>query len=129
MSVEENIHEWKRLADMDLSIANHLFELHRPMPLEGICFHAQQSAEKMLKCFLVHNKITPPKIHDLSELLKMCVAINDRFDVFRRESVILTRYGVLPRYPSELELEEHDGKAAIGYATKIGNLVNELVFP
>jgi len=30
MSVEENILEWKRLAEMDLVTAQRIFELHRP---------------------------------------------------------------------------------------------------
>jgi HEPN domain-containing protein len=129
MSVDENIHEWKRLADLDLSVANHLAETHHPTPIEPICFHSQQAAEKMIKCFMVLNSIKPPHTHDLSELLKLCVAIESGFDQFRRESAILSRYGVMPRYPYDLELEEHDAKTAILYAEKICDYVNGFVFP
>jgi HEPN domain-containing protein len=122
------IMEWKRLSDMDLSIANHLFELHRPMPIEGICFHAQQTAEKMLKCFLVYNEIEPPKIHDMRELIEMCIEIEDGFNVIYNESTSLTKYAVLPRYPAELELEEADAERAIRYATKVGEYVKGLLF-
>ena len=123
------ITEWKRLADMDLSAARLLFEMHRPIPVEIVCFHSQQAAEKMLKCFLVFKEVEPPKIHDLRELLKMCVKFEDDFDKFRKEADILTDYAVLPRYPAELELDETDSKIAIKYARKIRDYINGLVFP
>ena len=40
---------------------------------EESCFHAQQAAEKALKAFLLHNGQTPPRIHDLSDLLTRCL--------------------------------------------------------
>jgi HEPN domain-containing protein len=43
--------EWYRFARMDLMAANTLNEHARPKPLEIICYHAQQCAEKMLKGF------------------------------------------------------------------------------
>ena len=53
MTPENNPTEWIRIAEMNLSSSHHLHENHRPKPLEIICFHTQQTAEKMLKCFLV----------------------------------------------------------------------------
>jgi HEPN domain-containing protein len=129
MSVEENIFEWKRLAELDLVTAQRIFELHRPMPHEIICFHAQQAAEKMLKCFLVFNKIMPPKTHDLQRLVDMCIETESSFSTFDREAETLTEYGVMPRYPTELELEERDSLQALTYAEKIVQYVNGLVFP
>lgn len=122
------ITEWKRLADMDLSSARLLFEMHRPVPVEIVCFHSQQVAEKMLKCFLVLKEVEPPKIHDLRELLKMCVKFESGFDGLRKETDTLTDYAVLPRYPAELELDETDGETAIKYAVKVMNYVNGIVF-
>ncbi|MBN2050303.1 MAG: HEPN domain-containing protein [Spirochaetales bacterium] len=40
-----------------------------PGPLEIICFHCQQAAEKALKAYLAYNEIRPPKTHDLDELI------------------------------------------------------------
>ncbi|MDR2546171.1 MAG: HEPN domain-containing protein [Lachnospiraceae bacterium] len=121
--------EWKRLADMDLSAAHLLFEMHRPIPVEIVCFHSQQATEKMLKCFLVFKEVEPPKTHDLRELLKMCIRYESGFDNFRKESDTLTDYAVLPRYPAELELNETDSKMAMKYAAKIMDYVNGIVFP
>jgi ABC-type cobalamin/Fe3+-siderophores transport system ATPase subunit len=35
----------------------------------------------------------------------------------------------MPRYPTELDLEEHDAETALRYADKIVAYVNGLVFP
>ena len=102
--------------------------MHRPIPIEIVCFHSQQAVEKMLKCFLVFKEFDPPKIHDLRELLKMCIKFESGFDNFRRETDTLTDYAVLPRYPAELELDETDGETAIKYANKIMDYVSVLVF-
>jgi HEPN domain-containing protein len=123
------IFEWKRLADMDLATASHMFDTYRPIPLEVICFHSQQSAEKILKCFLVHNSIVPPKTHDLNKLLKLCSTIEENLDDLSKEANILTGYAVFPRYPANIELNDNDGRTAIDYAVKINDYVNELIFP
>jgi len=40
--------EWFDIAETDLSSAHHLITM-RPRPIEIICYHCQQSAEKYLK--------------------------------------------------------------------------------
>ena len=52
--------EWQRLAAMDLSTAEYLKNMN-PLPIEIICYHCQQSAEKYLKGYLVFCGMTPPK--------------------------------------------------------------------
>ena len=78
MSVENNPIEWVRIAELDLSSAHHLFKTHHPNPLEIVCFHSQQAAEKVLKCFLVMQNIDFPKTHDLNELWKMCLSVKEQ---------------------------------------------------
>ena len=56
-----------------------------------------------------------------------CVEINADFGVFVRESATLTRFGVVARYPNELQLEEHDAERAIRYADKIMEFVKGLL--
>ncbi len=55
--------EWQRLAEMDLNSAEYLLNMC-PTPLEIICYHCQQAAEKYLKGYLVFHGMNPPKIHD-----------------------------------------------------------------
>ena len=130
MNAENNvIFEWKRLAEQDLTTAHRIFELHRPMPFEIICSLSQQAAEKMLKCFLVFNAVVPPKTHNMQTLIDMCVEIDGTFSTLETEADKLTDYGVMPRYPAELDLDEPDAELALKYADKIVAYVNSLVFP
>jgi len=123
---KDMILEWVRLADLDLLTANHMLA-HHPVPIEIICFHAQQAGEKMLKYFLVTKNIEPPKIHDLQILLEMCIKFDSGFSALSKESVVLTPYGVMPRYPADHDIDEHDAEAAIKCANKIRDFVNGIV--
>ena len=111
--------EWFQFADTDLASADYLQGL-LPQPLEIICYHCQQSVEKYLKGYLIYNGIDePPKIHNLAELCESCSAFDERFRDFAQICGILTRYGVQPRYPREMEVSEHDMKKALEYAQQI----------
>ena len=41
----------------------------------GICFHAQQYVEKILKGILEANKVQPPRLHDVVALNELCKKI------------------------------------------------------
>jgi HEPN domain-containing protein len=96
-----------------------------PVPDEQICFLCQQSAEKYLKGYLVPHDIVPPKIHDLAELCKMCEGIINDFSQIFLYCTDLSQYGVMPRYPNELELNAEDVKRALHHANKIKQFVIE----
>ncbi|MBM3713308.1 MAG: HEPN domain-containing protein [Actinobacteria bacterium] len=66
----EEAQKWQKLADMDLKTAEYLKNM-KPLPIEIICYHCQQSAEKYLKGYLVFCGTAPPKMHDLDELCKL----------------------------------------------------------
>ncbi|MDR1464456.1 MAG: HEPN domain-containing protein [Oscillospiraceae bacterium] len=42
------LRDWLRIAEMDLAYAEHGWTMH-PAPLELMCYHCQQAAEKLLK--------------------------------------------------------------------------------
>ena len=69
MRGEELSQEWLDLAKLDLSAAEFLMDM-RPVPIEIICCHCEQAAEKFLKGVLVHHDIGAPKTHDLLRLCK-----------------------------------------------------------
>lgn len=52
--------EWLDMAEMDLNAAEYLLGM-RPIPIEIICYHCEQAAEKLLKGALVRFDIEPPK--------------------------------------------------------------------
>ena len=115
----EFVAEWFKYAEMDFITSEHLLTL-RPQPLEIICFHCQQAAEKYLKGYLVFaNKVEPPKTHDLVLLKIECMKSNSSFDDVSRACEVLTRYGVGARYPNEMEITENDMQKALEYVRQI----------
>ena len=64
MQKPDIVKEWIKYAETDLASANHLLGMH-PIPIEIICYHCAQSAEKALKAFLIAKDVEPPRTHDL----------------------------------------------------------------
>ncbi|NLI93044.1 MAG: HEPN domain-containing protein [Peptococcaceae bacterium] len=118
--------EWQRLAEMDLSSAEYLLNMN-PLPVEIICFHCQQSAEKYLKSYLVLHNVNPPKIHDLDELCKLCMELSAAFKDIADPCSDLTAFGVQPRYPMDLMLEERDMHEALTSARVIREFILSLL--
>jgi HEPN domain-containing protein len=128
MNADNNLSEWIRLSDMDMATARHMFETYHPKPLEIVCFHSQQAAEKMLKCFLVSQEVEAPKTHDMRNLCDLCIELKEGFNEIYEPAVLLTRYGVIPRYPAELGLIEQDAVEAIEHAEKVIAFVKNTLF-
>ncbi|MDR2042842.1 MAG: HEPN domain-containing protein [Clostridium sp.] len=117
----ELIQEWFRKADNDCRVAEFLFQLH-PVPMDIICFHCQQAVEKWLKGYQVSKGISEPsKIHDLNKLLKQCIEFDTRFSQLVEECSALSDFGIIPRYPDEFEVTEHDVRRAFEHATAVKN--------
>ena len=115
----EYVVEWFSFADMDINSAEYLQGM-RPQPLEIICYHCQQSSEKYLKGYLIYKGIMdPPKTHDLDDLCEMCLEHDDCFQEIEQACHVLTRYGVQPRYPNEMEITEKNMQKALEYAWQI----------
>ena len=125
MGIPELVAEWLKYSRTDLDVAKQLSENMHPRPLEIICYHAQQSAEKALKAYLVKNDILPPKIHDLNQLCEMCADIDSAFDEISILCGSLNRYSVMPRYPFEIEILENEAETAIQKSTEIFDWITE----
>jgi len=125
MEIADIVNEWLKFSKTDFDVAKHLSDNMHPRPLEVICYHSQQSAEKALKAFLIHNDILPPKTHDLNQLCEMCEEIDSSFDEIAASCGHLNRYGVMPRYPYEIEITKNDTDNAIQKATEIFDWINE----
>jgi len=106
------VKEWLDFAGKDISSAKYLLDM-RPIPLEIICYHCEQAAEKVLKGYLIHHDVEPPKTHDLRLLCKMCAEFDRSFDEISQSCVNLTAYGVQTRYPFEIEILDSDMQKAI----------------
>ena len=117
--------EWVKKADEDLDSAIFLTQKH-PKPLEIICYHCQQSAEKCLKAYLVLNEIRIPKTHDLIFLNKECSKVLPEFINLKQECLRLNIYGVNIRYPYNLDLEDSDVTKAISDAEIIRDFIKNI---
>jgi HEPN domain-containing protein len=95
MTKEEYALEWLHIAEMDFGSAVYLLG-HRPLPVEIVSYHCQQSAEKWLKGFLVIQGIRPPKTHDLVDLYNLCEPFAQNIQNIRYHCDALNKYGVQP---------------------------------
>jgi HEPN domain-containing protein len=87
----------KAEADYQSAVALHR---RRKAPLPDIvCYHGQQCAEKYLKAYLIAQGNTPPRIHDLEELLNLCVLYDATLTTRLPLVQVLNPYAVLIRYP------------------------------
>jgi len=119
MEVHEIVAEWVRFARQEYESALHLFETKHPQPLELICNLTQQAVEKMLKAFLIAQDSVPPRTHDLNQLCELCEAFDSRFEGIAPQCSSLTKYGVMAKYPFELEILEDETAMALQRAKAV----------
>jgi len=107
------VSEWIRFAQMDYDHAVKTVETHYPIPIEIICYHCQQSVEKILKAFIIQKSGSLIKTHDLDVLLNQCKQYSSDFDIFVGACENLSLYATQTRYPSDIELTETEMRQAI----------------
>lgn len=119
---------WLRYARNDEASAAVLLE-ERRSPAAGVCFLAQQIAEKYLKALLVARTGTYERTHDFAKLLeRLNDAIPGISTVLSRVTSILDPYYVGTRYPADLPIESltwDDAAAAFNAAQTIKRFVLE----
>ena len=91
---------WVEKADHDLTNAEHTLKLEDECPLDTVCFHAQQCAEKYLKALLCCKGISFPRTHDLRVLVQAALSVS-QLKVDAEATVALNRYAVETRYPGD----------------------------
>lgn len=95
--------EWLDYARMDLDSAEFLLNM-RPIPVEIICYHCHQSAEKALKGVLAEHDMEPPKTHDLTRLCGMCEGFAPAFSELSGTCQGLAPFASKLRYPDAPEV-------------------------
>jgi len=115
----KHVLEWFRFGDMDLDVAE-VLSAQRPQHLEIICYHCQQAAEKYLKGYLIYQTgEEAPRIHNLTRLCALCSQWNILFDEIKSECNALNPYGIQPKYPDEIDIDERLTKIALRNAAEI----------
>ncbi len=69
--------------------------------LDAACFHAQQSAEKLLKAYLIARNLDFPFTHNLARLLALCQTQDAEFATLAPLAESLTPFAVELRYDSD----------------------------
>ena len=127
--MDQETKQWLDMAEIDFSVARHLYNTFHPKPYEIICYHCQQSAEKAIKALIIQNGAPGglPKLHDLSFLLnqlKNKYVIDEKYYDY---ADTLTPYGVSVRYPNELFLEERHAKEALQMVEEILEWIRQIL--
>jgi HEPN domain-containing protein len=93
--------EWLEKAEGDFAMMMRESRARKSPNYDGLCFHAQQCAEKYLKARLCEAGIEFAKIHDLVALLNSAITVEPHWEHFREDLAYLSDFAVAFRYPGE----------------------------
>jgi|TergutMp193P3_1026864.scaffolds.fasta_scaffold65490_3 HEPN domain-containing protein len=108
-----DVNKWIHFALMDFDLAAKVAKDYYPAPIEIICYHCQQAAEKILKAYTLANGNPLKKTHDLNVLANDCKQFFTEFDKLQKSCLSLTKYEIISRYPPLVDLTETDMKQAL----------------
>ncbi|OGX41263.1 MAG: hypothetical protein A3C53_00930 [Omnitrophica WOR_2 bacterium RIFCSPHIGHO2_02_FULL_68_15] len=121
------VHEWFEKARHDLDAAGR--ELRADGWPDIVCFHCQQTVEKLLKALLLAQgrDLAKYRWHDLLRLLEAC-----RLDQRSRRTLypvcqLLTGYYIAARYPLGAEHTLADARRAVTAAQRASRLLSHLL--
>lgn len=124
-----DVQRWLDFAENDLAVAKHLLETFHPKPLEIICYHCQQAAEKAIKAVYIAVGMPGgiPKKHDLSFLLEQMKHRVTISEALLDHADDLNSYSVIVRYPNEIQIDERKVLLSVRYADEIMNWAKEAI--
>ena len=100
---DPEVQDWLQKVAEDYRVAEALAALAEPLD-DSICFHCQQAAEKLLKALLVASGVTPPRTHDLEELVALLAPAQPLPADIEDALTYLREPPVIPRYPIRADL-------------------------
>jgi HEPN domain-containing protein len=119
--------DWRRRADEDLAVAEHLLR-EGARHANAVAFHCQQAVEKYLKAFLTWREVEFPKTHDLGRLLDLVQTVNEPLAHGLRQVIALTPFGVELRYPGDRpDASPEQAHEAVRLAREVHTAVREAV--
>lgn len=98
MAEQKLTKRWLEKADNDYQFAVESLEKELDY-YPQICFHFHQSAEKYLKAYIVNFDLDFKKIHDLTELLRICSENNSQLNRLKESVQYLNQFYIETRYP------------------------------
>ncbi len=106
----EAVGQWRAKAQSDWTTVEILLASEQ-CPADAVCFHCQQTVEKLLKALLTAHAVEAPRTHDVRRLIQLAVPFAPDLSGFLDASDVLTVHGVETRYPGdwrEIEAKEMD---------------------
>jgi len=122
----ESLASWIGRAREDFAMMEAAKNLTPPVR-GGICFHAHQFVEKLLKACLIARLIRPRRTHDLRELLDLCIGAGFDLEHLRPACKTLYDLRAKSRYPDDGEPTRSDADAAVEAATTARDAVLPLL--
>lgn len=119
--INEEVKKWIIKALNDYKTAEKLINLPEDEIItDTLCFHCQQTVEKLLKAFLVYSGIEFGKVHNIEYLIKLCSNVDSDFENLYELTANLTDYSVDVRYTDEFYIPTiEEAKKAFDSATKV----------
>ncbi len=93
--------EWIDKAEGDFATMEREARARKQPNYDGVCFHAQQCAEKYLKALAVELDLPFLRTHDLVILLEQLLPTYPLWEVYRGDLAYLSEFAVSFRYPGE----------------------------
>lgn len=120
------VNEWREKAEGDFFTALREFAVTDHPNYDGVCFHAQQCVEKLMKAVLVSRGQDFPRTHDLVRLDELVRSVVPEWSWPLPDLRLLDRASVGFRYPGEsADYEEAD--LAVKAATALRNALLEIL--
>ena len=117
------VQQWLNRARKDLAACEVLLKGSLE-DYENVGFHAQQSAEKFIKAFLVRHQIEFSKTHNIALLTQLVASVNPELAQKLTDADTLTPYGVEFRYPGDLpSVSRSEGEKALRLAEETRDLI------
>lgn len=105
--IDAYLKKWLIKALEDITLVEHELRLpEEEVITSGVCFHAQQTVEKLLKSFLISQNVEFGRTHDLKLLLNLCRSVDADFN--NTDVGNLTSYAVQVRYPDDFYIPTID---------------------
>jgi len=119
--------EWLRIASEDLDSADALME--RKL-FRMVCYHSQQTVEKVLKALMSEHEIDIPRVHNLIDLRSIAARLGYETGLTEEDSLFLNSIYRF-RYPATLGLlpegepNETDAEKALAIASRVFQRVKD----
>lgn len=118
--------KWLERAGQDLKLVDVIYKKGLEGLEDSFCYMCQQSAEKLLKAFIVKNVKSVPRSHDLLYLLGMCKNYDTTLLALTDALTVLNEYSVSARYPSDFDDKRtvEEAKEAYDFIIEVKNALN-----